>query len=884
VLLSLAGALPSRDEGAAVRTNRLEFEFAGCARVRPGPICELGEQHELTLWVPGSEKPQIGGAESVREARFVEAGWQMKLAVPASARELRLRTGERRGRLRVAKSSEPEPLRELARLWKDGKWEQVRASLDATASQLQGAERERVRAYRARLSMRDGEVARAATELAHTASNAENSGLLLEASHDRFAVAYLQTVRLGDYERARAELDSAERDFGVVPEIRARLAYNRGILARATGDARSALVQFRTASVLSRRLGLLHDELAARQELALALNRLYRHAEALTEQEAIVAQDANVPSCLLSSRWEKLAWILLSQSEPALLRRAETALDRAEQLAVQCPDPWGRRNQQLNRVALALLRSDAADAGARLQALDADATGRSTALAAWQALYSGRLHLLRGAIADALAAFEQARALADSVQLKDCGYLAGLDRARALAQQNDPDAIAAYFQAEDAADALVRWAPFGQGQQHTAIQVQESSRELLSLLIERNRIPEAYALAERVARRGWASNFRASRIAALKGPEKQRWDHAVSQYQRRRQALERAAGEDWKMSAEGLSAMRLSRALEVQRMEDALGEAYAQLSREADPTRARRATDDAELTLAAGKKGWWAFLRRGEQLEVEQLLDVERDLVPALERFDRRRLLRASLLRVHLPPDLAALDVHALELFGSPLVERVPVAYSLSPGDAPEPPAGVNRAGSAIFLGDPNRDLTWAGTEAKRLSSRVVGSRAWFGERVTFETVRAVLPGATLLHFAGHANSGGIDGLDGALQLSGGQRLTFGDVFSLGSVPEYVVLSACSSSVSPGSGGGLSIGQAFVAAGSRLVIGSSRTVSDSVAQNFMQALYDTLLASDSGGTLPIDTHVWASAVRVASMKVKRDDPSADWASMRVLLP
>jgi hypothetical protein len=883
VLLSLAGALSSRDEGAAVRTNRLEFEFAGCARVRPGPVCELGEQRELTLWVPGSEKPQIGGAESVREARFVETGWQMKLALPAASRELRLRAGERRGRLRVAESSEPQPLRELARLWTDGKWEQVRASLDAAGALLKGADRERVRAYRARLSMRDGDNARAASELERTAESARNAGLWLEASHDRFAAAHIRTNRLGEYERARADLDATSAEFALVPEVRARLAYHRGVLARTTGDVQAALIHFRDASVLARRIDLIADELTARQELSLALNRLHRHAEALVEQEAIVARDVKIPSCVEALRWECLAWVALSQPDPKFQGRAAEALDRAERLHAQCPDPVSRRNLELNRVELALLRGDTEDAASRLRALEADTTGRNTRLAAWQALYSGKLAVLRGDGSKALAAFEHSVALAESVQLLDCVYAAKLGRARILSLNQDPAVVDAYLQAEGAVDALLRWTPFGQGQQLTALRTQESSQELLSVLLQRNDVTQAYALAARAARRTWAASFRSNRIAALSGARKARWDRAIAEYQRQRQALERAARDDWKMSAEGLSQIRLSRALEVQRLENALAEGYALLADESDRELPPRATQSAELTLARGKDDWFAFLRHGNVLKVERLRDVGRDLVIALERFEHQNLLDAPMLRVIAPPELSTLDVQALELDGRALIERLPVAYGFEPGRLSEPPAPQDHLWTALVLGDPNEDLPWAGAEARRLSNRLPHSLSRFGAEVGFESVRSHLPDVGLLHFAGHANSGGLDGLDGALQLSAGQRLTFGDIFSLRRVPEFVVLSACTSSVSPGSGGGLSIGQAFVAAGSRVVIGASRAVSDRLAQNFMQALYDALL-SESGAELPRDDGAWARAVRVASMKVKRDDPTADWASLRLLVP
>jgi cellulose synthase operon protein C len=890
-LLTLASALSSSDDRAAV--GGLDFEFAGCARIRPGPLCELGADRELTLWIQGPVKPQIEAAGAVREstsdARFVESGWRMKFRVPQTAREVRVRAGALRSTLRVAGSSEPRPLEELARLWKAGQWEQVRASLDATAAQLQGAERERIRAFRARQAMRDGDDARAAAELEQSAVSAQEAGLLLEASHDRIAAAYCRAVRLADYGRARAELEATERELGHIPEVRARLAYHRGVLAKTTGDTQSALVHFRDASVLSRRLDLVSDELVAHQELALTLNRLQRHSEALAEQEAVVARDVDGPSCLYSLRWENLAWILLSQPDPSLQQRAATALDRAERLSERCPDPLARRNQALNRVELALRRGDAADAELRLQALEADSSGRSTRLAAWQALYSGRVHLLRSdGSSGALAAFEQAAQLAESIELKDCAYLAKLGRARALSLRSDAGAIAAYFQAEDAADALVRWAPFGQGQQLTALQTQEGSRELLSLLLARNQIADAYALAVRTTRRVWASNFRASRIAALSGVPRERWERAVSEYSTRRRALERAARDDWKLSAEGFAETRLSRALALQRLENALAEAYALLSGDAD--HAPPETDDPQLTLASGKYSWWAFLARGDALEVSLVAassdrdDVERGLVVALESFEAAGLMGAEMLRVTLPPEHAALDVHALEIGGRPLAERLPVAYSFDPGQSSELRAADDRPWSMLVLGDPNDDLPSAGSEARRLSKRFSASLALFGEEVTFDAVNARLPNATLLHFAGHANSGGLDGLDGALRLRAGERLSLGDVFSLRRVPEFVVLSACTSSVSPGAGGGLSIGQAFVAAGSRAVIGASRPVSDALAQRFTQALYDELFGSDTRATLPRDSRAWARATRAASMKVKREDPAADWASMRLLLP
>jgi hypothetical protein len=884
-LLALAGGVSTGDRDRAVA--KLDFEFSGCARVRPGRVCELGADRELTLWVSGS-KPlelEMAGARTKR----VEGGWQTKIRVPSRTQSLRLRAGALRAELHLVESSEPEPLRKLARLWKAGRWDEVRASIET--ARLQGPERGRLRAFRARLALRAGDNALAAAELEASSKSARESGLLLEASNDLFAAAYTRAVRLAEYDRARALLASAESQLTHVPETRARLPYYWGVLARVTGDVQGSLVQFRKASMLARRLDLLSDELLARQELATTLNQLRRHSEALEEQRAVVSRAVDGPSCLYSLRWENLAWMLLTQSDPALQNQAAEALAQAEGSYERCPDPLSRRNQRLNRVKLALLRGDAETAEAVLKALEGDATGRSTRLAAWQALYQGELFLLRSEAQKAVGAFEQAAALAAGIQVEDCMYLARLGRARALSEQGDAAALTAYLEAEEAADALVNAAPFGQGQQLTALEVQQSSRELLSLLLRRGELRSAYTLALRASERMWASNFRTNRIAAASGPLRARWERAVSEYQRLRAELERAARDDWKLSSEGLRAIRLSRALQTQQLESALANAHALFSPDEAVT-ATAAPDEAHLLLAAGKEGFWAFAARGDTLEAVLAAPAStpsagraRAIALALEQFQQKALFDAPLLSVSLPPELLTLDLHALPVAGRALIEHVPVAYTFGPGASRERGPAEARPVTALVLGDPNLDLPWAGSEARQVAGRFSSSIALIGADVTFEAASRHLPGARLLHFAGHASSGGLDGVDGALRLNAGQRWSLGDVFSMPRVPEFVVLSACTSSVSPERGGGLSIGQAFVAAGSRAVLGASRAISDSLARRFVHSLYDALFASAPGAAAPPgDVRAWAAAARTASLNLKRSDPGADWASMRLLLP
>ncbi|HET9930176.1 MAG TPA: CHAT domain-containing protein [Polyangiaceae bacterium] len=893
-LLTLMGSLALSDGSGDASVGGLEFEFAGCARVRPGPVCELAPERDLVLWTAGTEPPRIEGedaaAPELLESAQVEGGVRLRVRVAAGERGIRLRKRHGYAALRVAPDSESDELRELARLWKAGKWDAVRARLSAPEPSGNGPERERKRAFAARAALRAGDNERAATELEATAQSALRAGSLLDAGNDLVAAAYCRAVRLREYDKARRLLESA-RELEGVPEIRAWLTYYRGVLANATGDARRALVEFRRASVLARRLGLLSYEVLARQELAITLNRLHRHAEALVQQRELVALNLDAPSCLHSQRWEKLAWLLLSQPEPNL-EEAAAALNRAEELLVDCPDPVSLRNQAMNRVELDLKLGNTLAARARLGALAADPSGRNPELSAWQERYFGELQLAEGAVDEAIRSFGRSEELAESVDLKSCVYSARLGRARALAKRSDEAAIAAYGAAEDAADALVKWAPFGQGQQLTASEVQQSSRELLSLLLAQGRSEEAFSVAARALQRAWTSGAHSSRVATLASPLRQRWERAVAEYRAIRDELERVSSDDWKLSLDGLMAIRLSRALDRQRLDNALATASALIARP-PPTTRYRSEQDAQLLLAKGRDEWWAMLSTPSGLHAAKVAPVEaragpvtRDLAPrlarVLEEFVRAGYLNVPLLRVTLPPELAELDVHALEVAGQPLIERVAVAYAFGPASESKSHATFMNS-TIVVLGNPNGDLPWAETEAREVAGRLGAPPALLRGDVTLAAVTARLSGAGLLHFAGHGRAGGIDGIESALLLSAEQRLALGDVLALERVPDFVVLAACESTVSPEPGGAISIGQAFLLAGARAVVGASRVVSDRVSQRFARALYPRLSALGGTRALSSDVHVWAGAVRAAALDLREYDPHLDWASMRLLL-
>jgi CHAT domain-containing protein len=90
------------------------------------------------------------------------------------------------------------------------------------------------------------------------------------------------------------------------------------------------------------------------------------------------------------------------------------------------------------------------------------------------------------------------------------------------------------------------------------------------------------------------------------------------------------------------------------------------------------------------------------------------------------------------------------------------------------------------------------------------------------------------------------------------------------------VLSGCETGAQRSATGapGLGLAEAFIAAGTRAVIGASRTVRDDDAEALHLALLPALAAH------PADA---ASALRDAQLSVRKSHPSADWSAFRAFV-
>ena len=871
-----------------------------------------------------------------------DEGVAYQLAVPAGASWV---TVERNvpggaGRFRLALA---EPTRDPELDAADHLRREDPAAADARLADLEASEpdpdrRARVGALRARIALGRGSTGVAVAGLRRAFEAASLAGRSSDAAHDGFALAHaLITVQLQlvPGRRLLAEIEPLVRDF---PEGRPELDYYLGLLGSQSGDLRAALAAFRRAARGAARLGLRALEGYARTQLGVTLAALGRTDQALALGQQVVREaaargpDPGELPCNRAAPYVDLAWIALlawrgrgrgldgdagDHPDPGpLLADARRALRREG-----CQDRLGWRNTVLNEALLAISAGDAATARARLAELDgapaatpaapAASSSSSPYLAVWEAEARGRLALVEGRFQAALDAFAREGALAraagftDGVLRAETGGGSALLRLgrRALAAQRLQVARAAF-------EEMFRSVPLGEGRDSFLQSNQESARFLIDALARLGRAREAFVVARLDRARALAAVAHAQRLAALSPEQRARWDQALAEYRAGRAAQEQDAGRDVELPRDQLERARARRAEREQVVRARLDDAYQILhGRDAGAAAAPAVPGPAaalawprpgELYLgyAAVDGGWLAlaatasgvrsvrlpdFVDAGAAAEQTPALVARRWLAPFAA-----ELARASRVLFFPHPALGNLDLHGAPLpDGRPLGEVTAVEYGVDLPSAPPVVVDRGAAGAAVLIvDDPTQDLPATRAETRAVAGALAGAarvQRLEGGQATRDQVVAALARASLFHFAGHAWYAGVDGLDSALPLAGGGRLTAGDVLALPRVPAIVTLAACEAA---GQGGDrraaivpLGVAEAFLAAGAAAVVAPARAVGDQLASAYMSELYRALAGREYWSDPPFSL---AGAAGVAEEKIRRTMPTADWSAFRVL--
>lgn len=903
------------DEAASTEPP-LEVLYAGCAEVRPGPICV--PQEGLTLWVrslPRAEITARTGARTLDPRVQVDGGWQIRPRVTAAdgaieiAAELDQRSS-RTFRLRLGPSSLPEWLQEARRRWQSGDTDGLRQELEARYEESA----DDVRGWLAfMLAYLPPDVpAERRTELLEEAvalqrQNGQlvewfsNLGVLLHAD--------LSRRRYGDLRRRLDQAMPIESDYPAEAQLVA--GFYRGHLDSAIGNPRGALAHRRAVEVVARRVNQIRFLAAAHTELAETLYLLGRvdEAERLFARTVSAEWFQDLSACYRANVLVSRSWThLLAEGPPEAVF---PGLQEAEALTREggCTEPLPL-NLRFNRALALHLEGRDSDARRELVEIESQIDDATTKQRLWWHEINGRIDLAEG---DAESAARHARRIEELADLafEPRGRWRGLVlRAAALdALGATDDALTAYSAAELLLEERSFEVPLDEGRGRFLADRQDAVRRHLDLLLRSGRVDQAFEVARRS--RSWELRTIRSghRLANLTPQQQLAWDRQLQHYLELRRKAEAGTDDDWRLAKNDLGTASSLRAEAEREAREALDLAFRQVGAE---SHGLPLLDAGELALAfhpLQNDGWVAFgatisttgskdeirYRRFE-LTYEDLGGDRRSAGPALtdlllEPF-RTQIESARQIRILTVGALQTIDFHALPWDGDVLLAAKPVVYGLDVRTEPAPgtPASTGDARGALVVGDPRLDLPAARREAQIVHDVLVDNgqetRLLLGLEAGREELRTGLPAVDHFHYAGHAvadagdtAAGGSDGWESALLLASGQSLRLGDVLALDGAPDQVVLSSCESArgASAEPMATLGLAEAFLVAGSSTVVASLRPVGDRDTEAFFRRVYSAYDPQRSPGGLADD-------MRAAQLAWRAEDPAADWQSFRILVP
>ncbi len=811
----------------------VEVEYRGCQAVLvPGPVCVPGPKRKLRLWVGAPPEGQIeiwaggvridAGSAPVREGRL----FSVTLPAGAEALEVLVQTVDGRGTWSLALGDRRGTGRDVLR-----------------------------------------EVRKQAQPI-YTAIEAH-----------RFL-------------EARKALDGIHLPEKAPAESRCIVAYYRGLLAEREGDYRTALAKLQKAIEAAERVHIAEHQKAAEQMRALLLLKVGRSREA-AEIFARLRRDPPANPYDVADLLSNQGWAALLAREAGEVAEDPTPLFEEAlktYAASQRTTPEDRGNVLINLAFAHLQEGRLAEARDLLvQARELEPHPPLTHTQ-WGLDLKGRIALSEGRPAAALALYDDLEQLAVAAVSPDGRLRAALGRAQSqIALGNPAAALETLRQAGILLDGQSLQIPIEEGRE-TFVAMRQSIVGLhLKILLDQRRNAEALEVARHARSRVLRQLERGDRLASLPPDLRDQWTDLLLNYRKRRAALEERVKDDWKVPEDQLPQEKAARMAEAEAVKRLLDEAF-QLLRGAGERKEEMppAPRPGELILAYHPlpEGWVGFVADGKTVAVRRI-ELPADLRTLSAEELSRRLLqpfrgeieRAKRLRILASGPLEAVDFHALPFGGDVLLAGRPVVYGLDlPVLASTKPPGRH----VLLVTDPRGDLPGALAETRAVRGLLeAGSHPWNTEELKNDQASAAavldrLPEADLLHYAGHGTFSGLGGWDSSLRLAQGTSLTLGDFLALDRVPAWVVLSACNagqtSTETPIQSLGLA--HAFLLAGARSVVASTRLANDRQMPEFFAELYREW---DREPDLAV-------ALQRAQLSWRRRNPTADWAGFRLFEP
>lgn len=880
---------------SAIARSPLPVELAGCAALLADGTCAIAEDRSTSLraWIalPAAQNAEWSLAgralDPLRESIQGGVRFTIELTAGAELGALSVRSGVSEYRVRLVRDPALAVLREAEAMSARGALEEAAAHLGAlSAAEDQPEVASRAAGLRARIELRRGRLAEArkAFEVAIALDRAagRRSAELL----DLLALAFLLIAREQEFSAARAVIDRAMPLAKADPEGASHTAYTLGLLAVETGDYQTALLEQQEAEARAERLGIASVAIAASEQQAIILQSLGRADEAAQLLDVLEAKLPASDECRRARLRINSGWVAYLRAEaasepppPSVRERFAYALEMMQE---RCHD---RTVEAIALVDLAMestLRGARAEAERDLAAVELIEGELNSSLRLEVHGLRGRVALLSGRAEAALVEMDRWASFADLFGDPEARWRAELGRGDALAAlDRDEEALRAYRAAEELLDRQGLRFTLSAGRSTFFGDRGQSAARLIALYLDLGRPAEACAAARYSSLRALRELERHGSVHGLSAEQRLRWDAAVAAYRQRRRELDQSP-EVWSYAGDQLRALVAQRSAADAAVSLSLERALidrATAVMTLPP--AERAQGELTIALYPIEQDWLICTSGQEGIAAQRITGLPADpraAAVALLETQRHRLANAREVHLSASGALRGVDLHALELDGRPLSDRVPVSYTLDLAAADQ---GSKVADEVVIVADPTSDLLSADQEGTWLAQHLDRSAPGWSVRVlrgaaaSGEDVRAALTHARLLHVAGHGHFGGLGGSRAALLLAGGARLTVGDVLTLERVPEIVVLAGCKTGQTDPSAPieTLGLAQAFLLNGSRAVVAAVRLVDDQLAAAITRELY-------AGGVEALIADP-ALALAAAQRRLRALDPAADWAAFRV---
>lgn len=849
--------LPSSDPS---RVRLANIAVSGCEQLNRGAICELKPGHSLSVWHASATQMLVYAADA--------RAWQ---SVPSEATgggslfRIATRTGQRSLRMRFVTDPREEQLLQLraAASWP---WQaQIEAAdnvaarerLTAYLPKVSGDERAFVLYELARREYRTAQRAAGAQHLREAAALAEQLGRI-SLARSCYGLLANHASAAHDFVASRAAIAAAQRLPAAASGVTD--AYGEALLGNAQGVVAAELAALPAAaaayeqaqvwvqrgaaelrghvvnglamvSVLQGRLLRAHELYSsllrsepARSDIcfaAIAVGNLgwvelellrAGAASATTSADAtrhLAAAVEHFARCRATASWRP-AHAQLSVAYDALRRGALTAARAGIERAGHFEDePRMAQYRALLEADLALAEGDAAGAAERFKALHEELRQTLSTEPAWRALEGlGRALAAQGRWPEAIERLEAAERLL----------------AQAARGVPDPSALTSFFGTHDHSARGLRAALLAVGKTGQAFGAlrRAERRHLLALARDQR-------LWERATSEAWQEAYAALLKQQSELSEAER--HARLAPDAERDLAQRASSD-----------LRAKLEHAQTRLLDLVGrDALSEDDRLREPR-------SGELMIAwlRSERGSEAYATFGEEtrhIEYARPPESREYLDPFADWLAQAQ--EVSVLSFSQPQRL---DVHQLPYRDSTLIAHLPVSYALD-----LPPRAANdstQAKLALLATDRRSDLVHAQRELDGLKS-ALQTHAWSSTELTSrQDLLTNQARARLFYYAGHARADSTGALRSALAFGDGE-LSVADILALRIAPAQVVLSACDAARAPDlrEAVGISLGEAFVLAGSDAVLAPARPIDDRSAERFASLVRDGLARGDALATL-----------------------------------